>query len=90
MSDEDIWTSSSSDQDDGRKDTETKDVATGEVDNERKCDFCQKYLLVTEIETKLDCGHVLCPNCFNLFKSKKNESCPICFKEVSNFIMNKS
>ena len=77
-------TSSSSSTDSDSDSVEHADAQTGEID-QSQCDFCQKKLLETENEIKLDCNHSLCPNCFNFFKSQRKEFCPICFAKVSNF-----
>lgn len=82
-----------SDSDDGQlmsdSDDEKKDIETGTL-NEKgiTCQFCKHQLLETESEIVLGCNHVLCPNCFNFFKSQNRKSCPICFKAVSNFDKN--
>lgn len=65
---------------------ELKDAETGVINSKGvACEFCKHILLETESEKKLDCGHILCQNCFDFYKSRNRKSCPICFKSVSNF-----
>lgn len=65
---------------------ELADVSTGDIKNTNiVCQFCKHALLETENEVRLDCGHIICTNCFKLCQSHQREFCPICFKKVLNF-----
>lgn len=66
---------------------EMKDEATTTHNKSgEKCDFCTRHTHDLENLIELSqCGHKLCPNCFNMLKSYEGRKylCPICLKPAN-------